>query len=61
MAVPAAAPGGIVDVRVGATGAEVAGGMEGFVGGNVWDLDGLDNEEEDVDDLRDEADRDGPR
>ena len=54
--------GGTVCFRVGATGAEVAGGIEGLGGGKVWARDGLDgNEEEDVDDLIDEADRDGPR
>lgn len=60
--VPADALGGTVCVRVGAAGAEVAGGIEGLAGGKVWVRDGLDgNDEEDVDDLRDEADRDGPR
>jgi hypothetical protein len=54
--------GGIVCVRAGAAGAEVAGGIEGLDGGKTWVRDGLDgNDEEDVDDLTDEADRDGPR
>jgi len=47
---------------VGAAGAEVAGGIDGLAGGKKCVRDGLDgNDEEDVDDLTDEADRDGPR
>jgi hypothetical protein len=58
----AGALGGIVGVRVGAAGAEIAGGSEGLDDCNVWDRDGLRGiEEEDVDDLIDAADRDGPR
>jgi len=54
--------GGIVSVRVGAAGAEVAGGIDGFGGGKVVRFRvGLGGNEEDVDDLTDEADRDGPR
>ena len=62
MVVLADALDGTVCVRVGAAGAEVVGGIEGLAGGKVWVRDGLDgNDEEDVDDLTDEADRDGPR
>jgi hypothetical protein len=62
MVVVACAPGGIVCVRVGAAGAEGAGGSEGMAECDVWDRDGLCGiEEEDVDDRRDAADRDGPR
>jgi len=58
----AGALSGIVGVRVGAAGAEVAGGSEGLADCDVWDRDGLrGNEEEDVDDFIDEADREGPR
>ena len=53
--------GGIVCVRVGAAGAEAAGGIEDLGGGKVRVRVGLDGKEEDVDDLIDEADRDGPR
>lgn len=54
--------GGIVGVRVGAAGADVAGGSEGLVAGNVWDRDELDGDVEiDLNDLVDAADRDGPR
>jgi hypothetical protein len=43
---------GTVWVRVGAAGAEVAGGFEGLAGGKVWVREGLHgNDEEDVDDL----------
>jgi len=52
---------GIVCVRVGAAGAEAAGGIEDLGGGKVRVRVGLDGKEEDVDDLIDEADRDGPR
>lgn len=53
---------GIVVVRLGAAGAEVAEGSKGLAGGNVRDRVGLGgNDGEDGDDLRDAADRDGPR
>lgn len=53
---------GIVGVRVGAAGADVAGGSEGLVAGNVWDRDEPDGDVEmDLNDLTDAADRDGPR
>lgn len=62
MVVLADALDGTVSVRVGAAGAEVAGGIVGLAGGKKWARDGLDGkDEEDVDDLRDEADLDGPR
>lgn len=58
----AVALGGIVDVRVGAAGAEGAGGSEGLADSDVWDRDGLRGiKGEDVDERRDAADRDGPR
>lgn len=58
----AGALGGIVGVRVGAAGAEVAGGSEGLADCDAWDRDGFRGmEEEDVDDFIEEADRDGPR
>ena len=56
--------GGIVCVPVGTAGAEAAGGIEDLGGGKVRVRvrDGLDGkEDEDVDDLIEEADRDGPR
>lgn len=58
----AGALGGIVGARVGAAGAEVAAGSEGLADCNVWDRVGLrGNEEEDVEDFKEAADRDGPR
>jgi hypothetical protein len=52
----------LAGARVGATGAEVAGGSEGLDAGNVWDRDEFSGDGElDLRDLTDAADRDGPR
>jgi hypothetical protein len=52
----------LAGARVGAAGAEVAGGREGLAAGNVWDRDEFSGDGEvDLRDLTDAADRDGPR
>jgi hypothetical protein len=56
----AGALGDTIGVLVSTAGAQVAGGNEGLAGGNVWDRVGLGGNE-DVDDMTDAADRDGPR
>lgn len=55
---PPGALGGSVGARKDVAGAEVAGGREGLVSGSVWDRE---NDEDVGDDLRDEAEREGPR
>jgi len=62
MVVLVGALSGTVGARGGAAGAEVVEGSEDLDEGNVWARDGLGgNDGEDVADLWDPADRDGPR